>query len=48
MLASVAGFQTSVSMPLTMPVSTFRRDAQQAVEAHAALRRADLLGIGRD
>ncbi len=46
-VGSVAGFHTSVSMPLTMPVSTSRAGAQQAVEAHAAARRADLGGVGR-
>ena len=40
---SVAGSQTSVSMPLTMPDSTSARAREQPVEAHAGLGRADLL-----
>ena len=44
---SCAGFHTVVSMPLRMPDSTSARVAQQAVEPHAARRRADLRRIGR-
>ena len=44
---SVAGFQTASSMPFRMPETTSERSAQQPVERHAALRRADLGGVGR-
>ena len=37
------GFQTSVSMPLTMPCRSVGARAEQPVEPHAELRRADLL-----
>ena len=44
---SVAGSHTASSMPFRMPVSTSARCAQQPVESHAALRRADLRRVGR-
>ncbi len=44
---SVAGFHTASSMPLRMPVKTPGPLAQQAVEPHPVLGRADLGGVGR-
>ena len=41
------GSRPSSSMPLRMPDSTIGARAQQAVEPHAAFRRADLRGVGR-
>ena len=45
--ASVAGFQTSSSMPLRMPSTTARAAAQQPVERHAEFGRHDLARVGR-